>query len=163
MSTFRGPKKRRPERCFWITSPMGLSAAAAGLSSVIGMAFGSGYRVTRSFATPSQNVRNFPDVIRTLDQSHRRQWRPVVKMGSAPPHISETHLRPLATINARNSTDTIYYIRRDRRLRPDHHVYVSRPKKKKARTLLSQHSGHKPGNNLLSRDLTSYYHWLLGA
>ena len=24
-------------------------------------------------------------------------------------------------------------------------------------------SGHKPGNNLLSRDLTSYYHQLLGA
>ena len=23
--------------------------------------------------------------------------------------------------------------------------------------------GHKPGNDLLSRDLTSYYHWLLGA
>ncbi len=24
-------------------------------------------------------------------------------------------------------------------------------------------SGYRPGNNLLSRDLTSYYHWLLGA
>ena len=24
-------------------------------------------------------------------------------------------------------------------------------------------SGYKPGNNLLSRDLSSYYHWLLGA
>ena len=23
--------------------------------------------------------------------------------------------------------------------------------------------GHKPGNDLLSRDLSSYYHWLLGA
>jgi hypothetical protein len=23
--------------------------------------------------------------------------------------------------------------------------------------------GYNPGNNLLSRDLTSYYHWLLGA
>ena len=23
--------------------------------------------------------------------------------------------------------------------------------------------GYKPGNDLLSRDLTSYYHWLLGA
>jgi hypothetical protein len=23
--------------------------------------------------------------------------------------------------------------------------------------------GYKPGNNLLSRDLTSNYHWLLGA
>ena len=23
--------------------------------------------------------------------------------------------------------------------------------------------GHKPGNDLLSRDLTSYYHWLRGA
>ena len=29
--------------------------------------------------------------------------------------------------------------------------------------LLSQHPGHKSGNDLLSRDLTSYYHWLLRA
>ena len=35
--------------------------------------------------------------------------------------------------------------------------------KKKTRTLLSQYPGHKPGNNLLSRGLTPYYHWLLGA
>ena len=39
----------------------------------------------------------------------------------------------------------------------------STDKNKKARTLLSQHPGHKPGNDLLSRDLTSYYHWLRGA
>lgn len=37
------------------------------------------------------------------------------------------------------------------------------PQKKEARMLLAQHPGHKPGNDLLSRDLTSYYHWLLGA
>ena len=29
--------------------------------------------------------------------------------------------------------------------------------------LLSEEPGHKPGNDLLSRDLSSYYHWLLGA
>jgi hypothetical protein len=36
-------------------------------------------------------------------------------------------------------------------------------KNKKARALLSKRPGHKPGNDLLSRDLSSYYHWLLGA
>ena len=28
---------------------------------------------------------------------------------------------------------------------------------------LLEEPGHRPGNNLLSRDLSSYYHWLLGA
>ena len=36
-------------------------------------------------------------------------------------------------------------------------------KNEEARTALSRNPGQKPGNDLLSRDLTSYYHWLLGA
>ena len=35
--------------------------------------------------------------------------------------------------------------------------------KKKTRTVRWHNPGHKSGNDLLSRDLTSYYHWLLGA
>ena len=37
------------------------------------------------------------------------------------------------------------------------------PEKKKTRTVRWHNPGHKSGNDLLSRDLTSYYHWLLGA
>ena len=37
------------------------------------------------------------------------------------------------------------------------------PAKKRKPGPSSEEPGYKPGNNLLSRDLTSYYHWLLGA
>jgi hypothetical protein len=37
------------------------------------------------------------------------------------------------------------------------------PKYEEGPVAVLQQPGHKPGNDLLSRDLTSYYHWLRGA
>ena len=54
--------------------------------------------------------------------------------------------------------------RQRHRVRPSPFPFrLSTAQKRKARTLLSQCPGHRPGNDLLSRDLSSYYHWLLGA
>jgi transposase len=50
----------------------------------------------------------------------------------------------------------------------DPHAYLKDvltrlPAMKRGPVASFEEPGHKPGNNLLSRDLTSYYHWLLGA
>ena len=41
-------------------------------------------------------------------------------------------------------------------------LHLPRPENRKPGSSFEE-PGYKPGNNLLSRDLTSNYHWLLGA